>query len=439
MKTNLLTFALALGIMLSSCSENGDQGSPADWQNPTVSNLWTGDNAEKWTVVNAYVNDIVIPTYRDLAICAEDLYAASANIKQQVDTGTLSDQHIQAACEAFSKARIYWERSEAFLYGAASDYSIDPHIDSWPLDQSQMAGFLTNSQMVAGLNGTDPIGFVRKNNSEFDTALGFHGIEFVLWRDGKPRTAEAFLADETIGEFAGTGVNGKTEAAFLVAVAGDLRDHCYELEYAWGGEAINATHKQRVNELCLGVRAMNGHGYFYNADMLLSGYSRFKTGYLETTLNNMTAVLCNILVGGCSNICAEVADQKMGQAYRVASGQAGEEDADDYIESPYSKHSFIDYQGNIFSIKHSLYGVRNDQASSPTENSILTYLQKKGYADAQTLNDALNTAIQALQVCIDSKMAFVEDPGSPNVKAAIDAVLELDDELNAAAEWVLKN
>lgn len=238
MKIKLLSFALLASAMFVSCSDDDNptinDTVSTDWKNPTVTNLWSGDNADKWNVVNAYVNDIIIPTYRDLSTSAEELYRQSVSIKEKVAAGTLADADIKAACDAFSVARVYWERSEAFLYGAASDYSIDPHIDSWPLDQSQMAGFLTNKQMVAGLNSDDPIAFVRKNNSEFDTALGFHGVEFVLWRNGQPRTASEFMAEETIGEFSGKGVNGVTEAAFLVAVTGDLRDHCYELEYAWG-------------------------------------------------------------------------------------------------------------------------------------------------------------------------------------------------------------
>ena len=40
--------------------------------------------------------------------------------------------------QAFTNARREWERSEAFLYGAAANNEIDPHIDSWPLDHDQM-------------------------------------------------------------------------------------------------------------------------------------------------------------------------------------------------------------------------------------------------------------------------------------------------------------
>ena len=59
---------------------------------------------------------------------------AYANAK----AGNLSDADITDACEAFKNACREWERSEAFLYGAAANNEIDPHIDSWPLDHDQM-------------------------------------------------------------------------------------------------------------------------------------------------------------------------------------------------------------------------------------------------------------------------------------------------------------
>ena len=68
----------------------------------------------------------------------------------------------------------------------------------------------------------------------------------------------------------------------------------------------------------------------------------------------------NIFVGGCSSICQEVYTQKLGQAYRVATGNGGttedgEAESRDYIESPYSKRSFIDYQDNIYSGQADVY------------------------------------------------------------------------------------
>ena len=38
-------------------------------------------------------------------------------------------KNVKATCETFLEARAWWEKSEAFLYGAATDFGIDPHIE----------------------------------------------------------------------------------------------------------------------------------------------------------------------------------------------------------------------------------------------------------------------------------------------------------------------
>ena len=150
-----------------------------------------------------------------------------------------------------------------------------------------------------------------------------------------------------------------------------------------------------------------------------------------------------IFVGGCSGICAEVADQKLGQAYRVATGHAGTtedggKESIDYIESPYSHRSFIDYQDNIYSIKNSLYGTRDINATAPADYSMMSLLKKMNYSGYDNLVNALNNAIQALETAKNSGKSFVEEPGAQRVKDCIDAVSELDKELNNAGAWINK-
>ena len=147
--------------------------------------------------------------------------------------------------------------------------------------------------------------------------------------------------------------------------------------------------------------------------------------------------LNNIFIGGCSNICEEVASQKLGQAYRTATGKGTADDAADYIESPYSKRSFQDYQDNIYSIKNSLYGVRGtENVSTPTDKSIMNFLQKNNYPKYSELNNALNEAIGALETAKKSGVAFIDNPGHAQVKICIDKVSALNDALNEAAKWV---
>lgn len=379
-------------------------------------------------VAKQYVNNVVYPTYTNLAVHATTLYNACVNMQTKFNAGTLSQSDVDAACDAFKLAREQWELSEAWLYGAASDYEIDPHIDSWPLDQNQMAEFLSTPSMVEGLHSDDPIAFVSENNGTFDTALGFHGIEFVLFRDGENRPYTAFSGNETHKSFDGKTVSCAEEIAFLVAVSGDLRDHTYWLEVAWEGTAADATHQSRVATLGYTTKAQNGTGLYYGEDVLQAGTA-------SSTYKSRVASIASILDAGCSNICQEVYQQKLGQAYRCATGQGESEDAPDYIESPYSHRSFIDYQDNIRSIRNTLYGSLDGTVNS---NSILRFLEDNNYSEASDLDTKLEAAISSLNDCMTDPVYFVANPGHENVEKAIKAIQNLDDALQAAKNWVEK-
>ena len=141
---------------------------------------------ELTSVVSNYVDVVVEPTYKELASKADVLYTACQNLKAKRQNGTLTQADIDAACTAFKEARRCWEQSESFLYGAASDNEIDPHIDSWPLDHDQLTKALNDPKVITGINSADATKFVYNNHKTFDSVLGFHGLEFVLFRNGQP-------------------------------------------------------------------------------------------------------------------------------------------------------------------------------------------------------------------------------------------------------------
>ncbi len=428
--------ALCIGALamtsLSACSDDDAPNLGGDRENPVIDNRWSGVQADMWDVANQYINGVVYPTYKNLAASADDLYQEAVNVQQKHEAGTLTDADVEAACEAFKAAREYWEKSEAFLFGAATDFNIDPHMDSWPLDQGQMANFLSNKTMVDGLYSNDPIAFVNQHNGEFDTALGFHGLEFVLFRDGAPRKAAVFDGIEDHSSFSKVTVQCKDELAFLVAVAGDVRDNCYRLEVSWLGQQAATAHKERVAELGVWTHALDNNGYYYGADMLLAGTDGSSYASITATLVTLVGA------SGCGNIANEVASQKIGQAYRVATGQPSldpeEPDAIDYIESPYSKRSYIDYRDNIYSIKNSLYG--NIDQTSPHAHSIMTFLKDNGYSGLDDLQSALDDAIAKLTTCVNSGVFFVDNPGAQQAGDAMEAVDALNDQLLAAARWI---
>lgn len=420
----LMAGALSLGF--TSCrDDNGDDGDKDN--NGTVMKA----------IVDNYVDNIVEPTYKDLAENTQTLYDACQNLYKKRAAGTLTQADIDAACQAFKNARRHWEQSEAFLYGAASDNEIDPHIDSWPLDHDQLEKALNNATVIAGIKSDNSAKFIYDNNGKFDSVLGFHGLEFVLFRNGANRTLAAFTAEKETEEGL-TSVNTLDEAAFAAAVSGDLRNMTFLLEYGWLGDSANASHiaqiKNNASWVISGTRyaGLSSAGIAYGAYVkgVANGKGMFSTWH-ET--------LQNIFIGGCSNICQEVYTQKLGQAYRVATGTGTSEDASDYIESPYSKRSFQDYQDNIYSIKNSLYGVRGTETvNTPANNSLMAFLKNKKYPQYDALNNALNEAIAALETAKKSGKAFIDAPGDAQVKNCIDKVQALDDALSAAGTWVNK-
>jgi predicted lipoprotein len=188
-------------------------------------NSVTLDNDIK-AAVEQYVPGVVYSTYNDLAKESDELYNLLADAADK-GVDAISQAEIDTICAKFLQARQSWEESEAFLYGAATDFGIDPHIDTWPLDVEALATALSNSEQVAALEGEDGIAYASaKLGAEL---LGFHGIEFILFRDGGNRTVEALRGNEDDEAFSGKTVTGAQELIYATAVAGDLRDNCYRL------------------------------------------------------------------------------------------------------------------------------------------------------------------------------------------------------------------
>ena len=99
-------------------------------------------------IVNDYTTKTVIPTYEALADASVELHTACMAM-YNAGVGNVTTDQVRTAGEAWKKAREYWERSEAWLYGPAGDYNVDPHIDSWPLDQIALDALCSLSKEVA--------------------------------------------------------------------------------------------------------------------------------------------------------------------------------------------------------------------------------------------------------------------------------------------------
>ena len=160
-----------------------------------------------YLVLDNLVDNVIVPTYTNLADNVEDL----EKTLKDLTVSTITQSQINKACEDFKAARLYWERSEAFLMGAASDFDIDPTIDSWPLNRSLLLSYFNNGMSEEMLNDA--------------TILGFHAMEFILFRDGQPRKVAEFQGTDTYKGF--EKITGEQELAYAQTICTLLKQRCF--------------------------------------------------------------------------------------------------------------------------------------------------------------------------------------------------------------------
>ena len=351
-------------------------------------------------IADRFVNHTVIPTYTSLSDYTEQLVEDLQALREDV-----SQANIDKACETFLTARAYWEKSEAFLWGAATDFGIDPHIDTWPLDLVGLKEALTNEAQIAGLASED--GDVYAGEKLGPTLLGFHGIEYVLFFEGRHRTADWFAEDNYDNE-----VKCSDYLTYAVAVAGDLRNKCWQMELAWAGEDHNPERYAKVNDELELPLVMTGGAYY--------GENLLNAGRPGSTCTSATVAM-QWLIEGCNTIADEVASQKIGMVYTGVD--------ENYVESPYSYMSIVDFKDNMISIRNVWNGgVEGDYDSV---NSLSAYFQEENPELETRVSDAIERSIDAIEAIPEP---FIENYQDENCAAAISAIQELDSALSVAID-----
>ena len=400
-----LSVILALGSLLAiSCDRNADP-----------EGLSKEETALKGAI-EQYVPNVIYSIYGSLADETETLWKQLTALR---DAQSFSQADLDKVCKTFLETREYWEKSEAFLFGAATAFGIDPHIDSWPLDKDKLALSLSNAEVIEhllneGAGAADEVGAA---------SLGFHGIEFILFRDGKNRTVEALRGDETDEAFAGRKVSGQNELIFAAAVAEDLYNSCAQLQVSWDPSSPKAR-RDLIEDLELNC-TVEGSDMTFGENLLGAAAA-------GSTYATWQEAAAKSILNGSAAIADEVANTKIGTAHYV--GKAGY-DAD-YIESPYSHRSYYDFRDNILSIQYSLYGAVG--ASTAGSKSLMTFMKDFNYSGAAQLESDLKAAIASLEACIDSGVAFVENPQADLAEKAIVAINKLNDDLGDAADWIVR-
>jgi predicted lipoprotein len=375
----VLLFLMTLLFMASgllSC-EDSDSGT-------------TDSDTQKTKVITQYIDSVVVKTYQSLADESIILYTACATLQENP-----TQENIEKACVAWRSARKYWEQSEAFLFGAAADYNIDPHIDSWPLDKAQLDLALKNTTLISNMaeygcnfDGFSTLGY---------GLLGFHAIEYMIFRDGEARNILGGVDSD------GTTYDAlsSTELIYGKAVAEDLRNQCIRLEASWSGIENVSTNKQTILTDAELEPSLN-----YGEAMISAGESG------NVLYKSQIAAYVQALQSA-ADISDEVGNTKITDP--VNSGNVLD------VESWYSWNSIEDFADNIRSVQYVYLGSTSGQRSTL---SLSSYVHSKDAdLDAEVIA-AISTAITEIEAMPAPFRNNLTEAASQEAKAACNTLLD---------------
>ncbi|MCE7935013.1 MAG: hypothetical protein DYG96_10520 [Chlorobi bacterium CHB2] len=270
-----IPFAAALlAATIVACSDSTTEPVDTDAQTTTA-------------VLNDLAYKVILPTYVELDQKAQVLADAVAALQ----TG-ITDAKLEAARQAWRDARRPWEQSEGFLFGPVDTKGIDPSIDSWPVNKTDLDAVLASSatltkEYIDGLEGTQK---------------GFHTIEYLIFGTNGTKPASAMTP---------------REIEYLVAVTQSFKAATAQLRHSWEASGDNFA------------------AQFANA------------GGTSTIYTSQRSALEDI-VGGMAGICDEVANGKINGAFTQQDRTLE--------ESQFSNNSNADFQDNIRSVKNLYMG-----------------------------------------------------------------------------------
>lgn len=369
--------ALAFTMGFTSCSDDDNDEHVGTF------------NSNELKEVNAdYVDNTIVATYRNLADYNKQLVA---------DVSAMSDDAgVAKACETWKQSRKWWEFSEAFLFGAAGDYGLDPHTDTWPFDRKQFDNYMNKyKDAKLGEEGyEDETNTIDEAIATGQNLTGFHAVEYLIFRNGQPR----HFAEMT-----------HNEIYFAKAAAQDLYLSSLKLVSAWGGKV--STEEQALLDEVEFESAINYGENFKNAGNAGSTYS--------------TVVLASKdIIAGANEIIGEVRDSKIG-------APATGEDVN-YIESPHAYNSIQDFYDNIMSCKHALYGGCTVDGTTPEAKSLIGVCLRndKTKAAAQNVMTNLENALSKINSMKKPFVLYYSDQSAKDAMTALDGLEESLDALN---------
>ena len=291
-KTTLFALITLGGLALGGCQGGSNGGEVIDY--------------DASAVITKLADDVIVATYQELEMtdpAEADRAIDALNGSDDLSSGTLTN-----AQNAWKATREPWERSEGFLIGPVDSLGIDPRLDTWPLNTTDLATAIGS-------------GF---SSSASEDVQGFHTLEYLLFGDGVSNNNRS------------TELNSD-ELAYVKALAADFASHTQTLVDAW-------TTQYNPGDVNTGP---------YADELKLQG-----DGLYQSQLAVMEE-----LINGMIGIVDEVGNGKIADPFGADIGSADTS----LVESQYSWNSLTDFHDNIQSVLNVYTGKKG---YDPTVDSI---------------------------------------------------------------------
>lgn len=380
--------AIALTLMgtLAACGGSGSDSSDTGTTDPVVPE--TGFTFAATEMVTNLTDDVIVAGYADLAAQGDALLLATQKL-----LNSTSQADLVAAQDAWKAARKPWEQGESHIFGPVDSLSIDPHLDSWPLNTTDLQTQLDNS------NGFD----AETIKSWNDDVQGFHTIEFLLFGDGVNDNTKLISELTT------------AEREYVIALSEVFRDYAVQLDDAW-----QVSHNpQDTNALSY-------------ADLLKT------PGSDSNTIYSSELAVIEELINGMIGIVDEVGNGKIADPFGDSLANADTSK----VESQYSWNSLTDFADNIQGVRNVYQG---EFIGGADKQGIIDFVAAADSDLSVRIASEIDDSILKIQAISGSnnmpfRQAILDEDGRARIETAVTALTSLQASLESdviplLSEW----
>lgn len=284
-------------------------------------------------VLTDFSTDLVNPDYQDI-----QAKAAIMNDAAGIFVANSTDANLAVLRTSWKNTRAAWEACEGFLFGPVEDNSYDPDMDDWPVNKVDLDSLLASPNPLT-VSDITPLQ---------TTLKGFHAIEYIIYGVCSTRKA----ADIT-----------PRQKEYLISLAQSLYNTTTDLRNSWDPAVGN-----------------------YSAQVINAG-----KGSIAFTTRQAVFLA---LVGSMSDICNEVANEKMQTPF-------AQEDST-LSESSFSHNSTTDFTNNIQGVLNAYQSKYNNSGG----HSLSELVAAKNASLNNTLLSQMNAAIASFNILTSQKITF---------------------------------